>query len=822
MSIAKRFVKRTGALVLAMMLAVGMILTASAKNFADVGRDHDYAEQIGILSDMGVIIGTGVDEDGNALFSPEMKVNREQMALLLFRFMLNRSSAGTVNSSPFTDLVGEIYNGAISWASAAGYIIGTGPNTFNPKGGITLCDAMTMVVRALGYGSAAMDKGYPWTYINTAIRLGLDKGLEDVRYTDELTRGQIAALLYNALTAEYLIPVTTGPITFTRTSTIIEEVYGYTISECVLSATNDYAIAGSSPVVKNGYVAFTDEEGNVLTVSFAQTGLAGTPNQWLGHGVKLVYKKYDSTITVLGAFDGGKSETVTTATMGKDNAYVTIDGVNYKIVETLSDALNTNANELLVYAFGEDETLTQIKNNDEFAALLGTSAITLHFDDRNSETADRAIVTTYKFGKLSIEDGKINLADGKTEAELTGGFNNAAGAVHGNYVLFYYNPEVKALTIAEVLTPTELAFVTELTSSYAIIGGTKYTFGCESAGVQASAVASKFEAGAVVSVVAKDGMILEVIGATAPTIESTYLVAVTGTVPVYVDGHVYYALTANIDGSNVSILNTRSDIVADTVYRYVKNGAGIYTLIEYSSENFTQSGEKKELLDNSESDSNVVLKVNNNGSYRMGNTRFLTDTKTVIVVRNAGTFSVKTGKFTSEITVNAGAKAYAVFKDEVGNVETLKFLYVTDGSLGEVDASTTYVRVLGKVGAVYENNTVYTVYSVFNLKTGKVETRKSVETELEVGKDYAVGANDLILGIEGEATSTGKVRGYTAETVTIGNKVYTMTSDSVVVQLNADGTVTNVTVASLHNQEVEFVATGNTINLIFVTETDAE
>ena len=82
----------------------------------------------------------------------------------------------------------------------------------------------------------------------------------------------------------------------------------------------------------------------------------------------------------------------------------------------------------------------------------------------------------------------------------------------------------------------------------------------------------------------------------------------------------------------------------------MKNGAGIYTLIEYSSENFTQSGEKKELLDNSESDSNVVLKVNNNGSYRMGNTRFLTDTKTVIVVRNAGTFSVKTGKFTSEIT----------------------------------------------------------------------------------------------------------------------------------------------------------------------------
>jgi len=96
-----------------LMLMVGMLLSASAKSFADVGSDHDYAEQIGILSDIGVIIGTGVDENGTPVFSPEMKVNREQMAMLLFRLMLNRADAGTVNSSPFTDLVGEIYNGAI-------------------------------------------------------------------------------------------------------------------------------------------------------------------------------------------------------------------------------------------------------------------------------------------------------------------------------------------------------------------------------------------------------------------------------------------------------------------------------------------------------------------------------------------------------------------------------------------------------------------------------------------------------------------------------------------------------------------------------------
>lgn len=821
MSIAKRFIKRSGALMLALMLMVGMLLSASAKSFADVGSDHDYAEQIGILSDIGVIIGTGVDENGTPVFSPEMKVNREQMAMLLFRLMLNRADAGTVNSSPFTDLVGEIYNGAISWAHAAGYIVGTGAHTFNPKGGITLRDGMTMVVRALGYGSAAMDKGYPWTYIDMAIRLGLDKGLENVRYTDELTRGQVACLLYNALTAEYLVPVTSGPITFTRKSTILQEIYGYTISDSVLTATNDYAIEGA-PVVRKGYVTFTDKSGKALTVSFAQTGLSGTPNQWLGHGVKLVYKEYGSNITVLGAFDKGRTETHDTATFAKDNAYVTIGGENYNIVTTVNDNLDTNINQIVVYAFGANKQLQKLESNAKLAELMGTSTITLLYDDKNSEIANRALVTTYKFGKLTIDgDGKINLAENKTEAELTGGFNNAAGAVSGNYVLYYYNPENKALTIAEVLVPTELAFVTELTATYAVIGGTKYTFGCVPAGVEPASIAAKLAAGAVVSVVAKDGMILEVIGMTVPTVDSTYLVAVTGTVPVYVDGNVYYALTANIDGSNTSILTTRSDITPNMVYRYVKNNAGIYTLIEYSNENFTQSGEKKEMLEN-RSRNDVVLRMSN-GSFTLNRVRFVTDSKSVIVVKNGNTFSIKVGKFTSDITVAKGAKAYAAFKDEVGEVETLKFLFVTDGSLGEVDSTTTYVRVIAKVGSVYENNTVYSLYSVFNLGTGKVENRKSVETTLEAGKDYALGANGLVLGITGEPASKGRINGYTAETVTIGNKVYNLTSETVVVKLNmANGELTKVSVASLHNTEVEFIASGNNVSLLFVTETPAE
>ena len=180
----KTAIRRLATFVLAVLLTASIAFGVSAKSFDDVGEDYSYAEQVDILSDIGIIVGTSADE-----FSPDVNVTREQMALLLFRTMLARSSAGTENTTSFTDLYDPTYNGAISWANAAGYIIGTSATTFNPKGGITLQDAMTMVIRALGFSTPSRDGGYPWTFINEAVKLGLDNGLEGMSYTKTLTRG---------------------------------------------------------------------------------------------------------------------------------------------------------------------------------------------------------------------------------------------------------------------------------------------------------------------------------------------------------------------------------------------------------------------------------------------------------------------------------------------------------------------------------------------------------------------------------------------------------------------------------------------------------
>ena len=232
MNLFKRFL----ACSLAVLMMSGMLMTGvAAKSFNDVASEDRYSESINVLSDIGVVVGTSENE-----FSPSENVTREQMALFLFRIMLGKQDAGTTNSSQFLDLYDVTYNGAISWASASGYIIGTSETTFNPVGGITFQDALTMLVRALGYGNKQMDAGYPWTYIDQAIKLGLDNHMEDVDYNKTLTRAEVASVLYNALTADYLIPKNViGGTTFYETTTIIEYVFGYQMETAVLAATNN-------------------------------------------------------------------------------------------------------------------------------------------------------------------------------------------------------------------------------------------------------------------------------------------------------------------------------------------------------------------------------------------------------------------------------------------------------------------------------------------------------------------------------------------------------------------------------------------------------
>ena len=821
---------------LAALLLVGMMATGiSAKSYADVGADDEYAEQIGILSDIGVIKGTGEDE-----FSPEENVTREQMALLLFRLMIGKDTAGSINTTAFTDLYDDTYSGAISWANASGYIVGTSDTTFEPTAGITLQDAMTMLVRALGHSSAQMNNGYPWTYIDAAVKLGLDDGLENIRYTKELTRAEVAGLLYNALTAEYLIPKTAGNgMTFYESTTIIERVFNYEIDESVIVATNNYAIEGLDTVTKDGYVTIKGEDG-LLTVKFAELGLSGTADECLGKNVRVVYKVDEKTklVNVLGCTELGRETTPETITVGKDNAYIEIEGVRYQVVKELSDALSTNANELLVYAYSNSGRLNQITTNAALSELLGAYDAKLCFDSKNSETADRLIIKSFSFGQYKVNGGKVNLAGNLKESDLT--ITNPDKAESGDYVLYYFNEGNKALELAAVLPVSDSALVTRLTDTTATIGGVKYTLGNDKLGISAESVKAQLAVGEKVRVVTLNGAILTVdSSSTSVFAPSQYLIAESATTPVFVGGKFGYVMEANIDGVTETIFVTNQTVEAGKVYRYTTDASGSYTLIPYTvSGGVINSGDTEFVQSNSQNDEIAFIIENTSGSsiikgssyYTLskGNAdavssngrdvsaiNFVTDSNTVIVVKNGGTYSVVKGTYGSTIRVNDGAYVAAVFSNEIGSVETLRYLYISDGSLGSVDSTASSVKILANNGRELIDGRVFTIYTALDLSTGKIDSMMSLDPSLTIGRNYLTRVDGLISSDFADVIS-GVVTGYTGTTVTIDGETYAIASGAKIYRLNSDNTVTDIKLSDAYMSNVELVIANNSVKSVIV------
>jgi hypothetical protein len=204
--------KKTLSLILALLMSISTASVAFADEVAiedevaveEVATEEEvvspYADAVKYLNTYKIYKGNGEDLD------TESDVNRWQMALFAARLATGwvedeKWENGPANTSEFTDLAGtyaeDVY-GALSYVNQMGIIEGYGDGRFGPTNGITYQDALTIVVRTLGY----QNLDWPWGYIQKAVELGLTEDVVDVAYTDTLTRGEVAQIIYNALFAE--------------------------------------------------------------------------------------------------------------------------------------------------------------------------------------------------------------------------------------------------------------------------------------------------------------------------------------------------------------------------------------------------------------------------------------------------------------------------------------------------------------------------------------------------------------------------------------------------------------------------------------------
>ncbi len=240
--------KKILALVLAVMMVATSVVAISA---AEADEKVVYnAEAITRLNKLGIFKGYNAADMG-----ADDNVTRAQMALFTGRVLTGKVESNYwesyVNDTTFEDIddVADYYVGAIAYAYEQGVVVGKSDVSFDPNGNVTYQEALTMVVRSLGYTGLS----YPNGFINKAMKLGLTNGIANVAYGDAAVRGVIATILYNALYAEESLfadnfNLTSGTYMLVATPTVVRN------SACKIPGASINGYIGKE--LNEGYVAF--------------------------------------------------------------------------------------------------------------------------------------------------------------------------------------------------------------------------------------------------------------------------------------------------------------------------------------------------------------------------------------------------------------------------------------------------------------------------------------------------------------------------------------------------------------------------------------
>lgn len=197
--------KKVLSLVLVLTLVLGSFSFAFAAPTDVVGTE--YEDAVERLGQLGVLTGY---EDGT--FKPGNTITRAEFAAVVVRAKgLEAAAKASAAGTAFTDVApGSWASGYVNVASKMGFVNGMGDGTFAPNSPVTYEQAVTMVMRALGYMPAAEARGgYPYGYLIVANETGL---LEKVNGTTGAAapRGLVAKIVDNALEIPLMVQVSYG------------------------------------------------------------------------------------------------------------------------------------------------------------------------------------------------------------------------------------------------------------------------------------------------------------------------------------------------------------------------------------------------------------------------------------------------------------------------------------------------------------------------------------------------------------------------------------------------------------------------------------
>jgi hypothetical protein len=406
---------------------------ASSGGFVDV-TDPTVAQATETLQLLGIVSG-----GGNGYFYPAGNLTRAEFCKMAIETMgLGAKAEAQMNRTIFKDVLGNHWaRGYVNLAaslpvggedSGGGMLmVGVGDGTFHPDDRITYAEAVTILLRVLGYSTKELATGGLWYdgALATAKSIGLTEGFT-LSVNNQITRGQTAILFEQML----FTPKKDGKDPY-----LVTELGGEILKEAVilsLDATTDDGVTGAV-LTTGGEVPYKTDH------TPFPIGLAGTRAKLvLDRNSKIIAIQPSATgttrtVSVVSAEAtyftavGGERVTIAPATtVYKDSKTSTYKDEYLKIKASTQAVLCYAATGKLEYVFltsadtSETAAIAKDTGGNPFASLVGNE--TGYRIAKNGLPATLSDVRQYDVGTYDKATKTLYVSD----LRLTGVYENAS------------------------------------------------------------------------------------------------------------------------------------------------------------------------------------------------------------------------------------------------------------------------------------------------------------------------------------------------------------------------------------------------------------
>lgn len=396
--------------------------------------------------DLGIVTG---NPDGTYL--PTKAVNRAEFAAMITRAMAVPDSAlAGYTATTFKDTAG--YDWAVKYLAfceTKGIILGDGQGNVMPGRTITVNEAVTMVLRAVGYTSNSNELigAWPSNYVTLAQNLEL---YDDVANVGTVDKANAAQILYNALTLTKVVVDTEGKTTAAAGSkSLMTGNLGATV---VTGATIDGSKFGNTSININGLIGkygtkYEDKDGKLLAFDPSSKALygkmkVGSTTIFIADGVEYTLPTTSGAVLAKAITNAGSAVENTTTLGGllavADSGKVTLNvKLNGTTIETIRSAVAWNASNNAKINAAQIEDITKNKTllGGDFARANDSSIDTAQFNllgaSSLSSIAKDNVVYIYKDTSNKIR--QIAVGTKTVEGKVTA--KNVTAAIGDAYVV---------------------------------------------------------------------------------------------------------------------------------------------------------------------------------------------------------------------------------------------------------------------------------------------------------------------------------------------------------------------------------------------------